>query len=181
MTTIGVAVPLPEPWAGELQRNRASFGDPLAYSIPTHVTLVPPTEAVADLAAIEEHLAQVAAAHESFRLSLSGTATFRPVSPVVFVAVREGISNCEMLAAAARSGPLRQRLTFPYHPHVTVAHDLEEEALDKAYETLEDFQCSFDVREFDLYVHGDDWVWRPVRTFTLRAAASAPPAYDRRS
>ncbi len=41
MSTIGVAIAVPEPWAGELQRYRASFGDPLAEAIPTHITLVP--------------------------------------------------------------------------------------------------------------------------------------------
>ena len=44
--------------------------------------------------------------------------------------------NPERLAQAARSGPLEQELQFPYHPHVTVAHHLDESALDHAYETL---------------------------------------------
>ena len=33
-----------------------------------------------------------------------------------------------------RSGPLERELKFPYHPHVTVAHDLPEEALDRAFD-----------------------------------------------
>jgi len=165
--TIGVAIPIPERWAGELQAHRASFGDPMAAAIPTHITLVPPTVVDGRLSDVEEHLADVAAAHAGFRLRLRGTATFRPVSPVVFIAVAEGISSCEMLAADARSGPLAQELRFPYHPHVTVAHHLSEEALDHAYEALADFDCVFDATEFQLYLHGDDAVWRPERTFKL--------------
>src|SRR6188472_2475521 len=122
VTTIGVAIAVPEPWAGELQRFRASFGDPLAEAIPTHVTLVPPTRVSESLEQLERHLADVAAHTAAFALHLRCTATFRPTSPVVFISLAEGISSCELLAAAIRKGPLAQDLTFPYHPHVTVAH-----------------------------------------------------------
>jgi 2'-5' RNA ligase len=167
VSPIGVALAIPEPWAAELQQQRAAFGDAQAAAIPTHITLVPPTEVAADLEQIEQHLAKVAAGHAPFRLRLRGTATFRPVSPVVFIAVSEGISACEMLADAARSGPLAQELDFPYHPHVTVAHDLDDAALDHAYDTLASFDCAFDVTDFHLYLHGADGVWRPFRTFDL--------------
>ena len=170
MPTIGVAIAMPEPWAAELQQQRAAFGDVQAQAIPTHITLVPPTVVAEDMPVVEDHLAAVAAAQRPFRVRLRGTATFRPVSPVVFIAVTEGISGCEMLAQAARSGPLAQELNFPYHPHVTVAHDLYEAALDRAYEALADFNCTFDVDAFHLYAHGDDGVWRPFRMFTLDGA-----------
>lgn len=167
MTTIGVAIAVPEPWAGELQRYRASFGDPLAEAIPTHVTLVPPTEVTDSLDKVERHLADVAAATAAFSLHLRGTATFRPTSPVVFIALAEGISSCELLADAIRQGPLQQDLVFPYHPHVTVAHDIDDGALDLAFEQLADFSCEFEVAAFHLYIHGDDGVWRPARSFVL--------------
>lgn len=166
MTRIGVAIPVPEPWAAQLQRHRVSFGDPQATAIPTHLTLVPPTDVCGDLADVHAHLERVAARHAPFRLTLRGTATFRPVSPVVFVAVAEGISSCELLASAARSGPLAQQLSFPYHPHVTVAHDVPDEALDTAFETLADFGCSFTVDAFWLYTHCDG-VWHPARAHAL--------------
>lgn len=167
MPTIGVAIAIPPPWAGVLQEYRASFGDTQADLIPTHITLVPPTNVDSEISEIQAHLDDVAATTAPFPLRLRGTATFRPVSPVVFVAVSQGISSCELLAGAVRSGPLKQDLSFPYHPHVTVAHDLAEEALDHAYETLQDFEAAFEVTDFHLYVHGDDQVWRPVQTFDL--------------
>lgn len=167
MTTIGVAIAVPEPWGDELQRHRASFGDPLADAIPTHVTLVPPTAVDGQLTTVDEHLADVAKRTPRFLLRLRGTGTFRPVSPVVFVAVAEGISSCEVLAAAIRRGPLAQDLTFPYHPHVTVAHDLDDDALDTAFDALADYACAFEVTEFHLYVHGADGVWRPEQSFGL--------------
>jgi 2'-5' RNA ligase len=174
VSTVGVAIAIPEPFGSELQRYRVSFGDEQALGIPTHVTLVPPTEVDADLDDVRRHLGRVAAAHRPFRLRLRGTATFRPVSPVVFVNVTEGISACELLANDVRAGVLAQELQFPYHPHVTVAHHLDEAALDRAYETLADYDCAFDVGGFHLYVHGSDGVWRPTATLALgRAERSA--------
>ncbi|MGI8577125.1 MAG: 2'-5' RNA ligase family protein [Nocardioidaceae bacterium] len=176
MTVIGVAIAIPEPWGQRLQALRVSFGDAAAGSIPTHITLVPPTDIEDPVDVVESHLADVAATHQRFTLRLRGTATFRPVSPVVFVCVVEGISSCELLANEARQGPLKQELTFPYHPHVTVAHHLSEAALDQAYQTLGDFDCSFEVDSFGLYVHGVDGVWRSIRAYRL--AGQLPACAD---
>ena len=44
MPTIGVALAIPEPWASQLQDYRSSIGDATATKIPTHITLIPPTE-----------------------------------------------------------------------------------------------------------------------------------------
>lgn len=172
---IGVAISIPEPYGTELQRWRATFGDPLADAIPTHVTLLPPTVVpTARLPEVEHHLLRVAAGTESFGMRLHGTATFRPVSPVVFVALAEGISSCEQLASAVRSGPLERELAFPYHPHVTVAHDLPEDMLDKAYRSLDGYACAFTVHAFSLYEHGADLVWRPQRDFALGGPLPGP-------
>jgi 2'-5' RNA ligase len=169
--TIGVAVSIPEPWGEQLRAHRASFGDPAASAIPTHVTLLPPTPvpAAAD-DEVEKHLTGVAAAAAPFDIHLRGTATFRPVSPVVFVQLVEGIAACERLERAVRSGPLKRALQFYYHPHVTVAHHLPDEALDRAFSELADFECRFRVQEFHLYEHGADGVWRPQRAFGFGSA-----------
>ncbi|KQU69292.1 2'-5' RNA ligase [Phycicoccus sp. Root563] len=168
MPTIGVSIAIPSPYAEMLQAKRASFGDPLADSIPTHVTLLPPT-GVGDeeLAVAVKHLEEVAADKESFRMVLRGTGSFRPISPVVFVQVSGGLADCELLEKAIRRGPLDRTLEFHYHPHVTVAHHVPEEALDRAFGELSDFECEFVVDQFHLYEHGTDGVWRPVRSFAL--------------
>ena len=165
--TIGVAVAIPEPWATRLQEYRLEIGDPTALGVPTHITLIPPTEVDRDLEPIVEHLERAAAACEPFRVHLRGTGTFRPVSPVVFVGLVEGISQCEALADAVRRGPLAVDVHFPYHPHVTVAHQVSEEKLDRAFADLADFECVFDVREFHLYVHRGTAGWVPTRAFEL--------------
>nr|WP_254552393.1 2'-5' RNA ligase family protein [Kitasatospora sp. MMS16-BH015] len=164
--TIGVSISVPEPFGSAIQDARAGFGDPLARSIPTHVTLLPPTEvAAARLPEIEAHLTAVAARHRAFRMLLQGSGTFRPISPVVFVRVEEGAQECRELEAAVRSGPLARELAFPYHPHVTVAHALPEEALDRAHCETRAFHAAFAVPGFSLSRFGPDEVWRPCRTY----------------
>ena len=173
MPTIGVAVAIPEPWATELQDYREAVGDTTASMIPTHITLVPPTEVEGDLDELAEHLAEAAAEVAPFEVHLRGTGTFRPVSPVVFVTLAEGISQCEQLAQAVRRGPLDVDLEFPYHPHVTVAHHLDDVRLDQAFSELATFECEFAVDNFHLYVHDPEHGWRPTRDFAL---APADPA-----
>ena len=165
---IGVAIPVPEPYADELEDWRSSFGDPQAHAIPAHITLLPPTSvAEAELPTVEAHLREAAAAVEPFPVHLRGTGTFRPVSPVVFVALAAGIAGCERLERGVRSGPLTRPLDFPYHPHVTVAHDLPDEVLDEAYDALAGYDARFVADLFHLYVHGDDGVWQPRTTLVL--------------
>lgn len=171
MPTIGVALAIPEPWATELQDYRTSVGDETATMIPTHITLIPPLEVSEDdLSTIETHLADVAGGSSAFHVHLRGTGTFRPVSPVVFVTVVEGISACEQLAWALRRGPLSVQLQFPYHPHVTIAHHLPDEALDRAFKELAGFECVFDAEGFCLYVHDEEKGWQPSREYALAPA-----------
>jgi 2'-5' RNA ligase len=167
--TIGVAIAIPDPWGGELQDWRRRLGDEYAESIPTHITLLPPTTVDASvLPEAEKHLDALAAGEAApFTIQLRGSGTFRPVSPVVFVTLATGISECERLEKAVRAGPLERELSFPYHPHVTVAHDLPDDVLDTAFSELSGYEAVFRVDRFHLYLHGDDGVWRSRREFEL--------------
>ena len=167
---IGVAVAIPEPQASYLQGLRERFGDPLARSIPTHVTLLPPTTVDASLIPeIDAHLAAVAAAATPFQLVLRGSGTFRPVSPVVFVAVVEGVTGCQRLENGVRSGVLWRPLDFMYHPHITVAHDLPEEVLDVVAKELAGYSATIDIDQFTRYEHAGG-VWVPRQDFVLTGA-----------
>jgi 2'-5' RNA ligase len=169
--TIGVVIDLPDPWGTELRRWRRDFGDPMADAIPAHVTLLPPTTVAPGLTTlVEEHLGVVAAASRPFTVKLAGTDSFRPVSPVVFVALVEGVDGCDLLQKAIRTGPLDRGLDFPYHPHVTVAHHLDEPAMDRAQEALVDYHADFTVDGVELYEHGRDGVWRLRRRYAFGGA-----------
>lgn len=168
MPVIGVALPVPEPWATQLQSYRAALGDQAAVGTPTHITLVPPISVDADeLVEVERHLRAVADGQPGFRVHLRGTGTFRPVSDVVFINLVEGISRTEQLAAAARQGVLDVAISYPFHPHVTVGHDVSTEALDRAFAELADFECEFDVSSIHLSIFEDGAGWQTWRDFEL--------------
>ena len=165
-TTIGVSIAVPEPYGRLLQERRAGFGDPVAHAIPTHITLLPPTEvAIPELPRFGLHLSRVAAEGRSFPMRLDGTDSFRPLSPVVYVRVAEGAAACATLQEAVRSGPVERDLQFPYHPHVTVAHGIAEEAMDRAQRELAHFSASWIANGFALYEQGSDGVWRKLRDY----------------
>jgi 2'-5' RNA ligase len=160
---LGVAVAIPQPHATVLTNWRRRVGDPVADKVWPHVTLLPPTPVpITELENVEEHLAKAAAAQVPFDMHLAGTGTFRPTSPVVFVQIATGVAQCETLEQAIRSGPLSRDLQFPYHPHVTVAQDVDDDALDAAYNGLSGFVARFPVDAFVLFCREPDgrWVWR---------------------
>ncbi|MBL1081377.1 2'-5' RNA ligase family protein [Streptomyces actinomycinicus] len=177
--TIGVSIAVPEPHGSLLQERRAGFGDAAAHGIPTHVTLLPPTEvAEADLPAVDAHLTEVAAAGRPFPMRLSGTGTFRPLSPVVYVRVVQGAEACSRLQQRVRdaSGPMARELQFPYHPHVTVAHGIDDAAMDRAFEELAGFDAQWPCTGFALYEQGADGVWRKLREYTFGGSVVPPQA-----
>ncbi|MFE9447203.1 2'-5' RNA ligase family protein [Streptomyces sp. NPDC006739] len=177
IVTIGVSIAVPEPHGSLLQERRAGFGDAAAHGIPTHVTLLPPTEIDgADLPAVEAHLTEVAAAGRPFPMRLSGTSTFRPLSPVVYLRVVEGAEDCARLQQQIRdaSGPMARELQFPYHPHVTIAHGIDEAAMDRAFEELADYEAQWPCVGFALAEQGGDGVWRKLRDFTFGGGPVVP-------
>lgn len=175
--TIGVSIAVPEPHGSLLQERRAGFGDAAAHGIPTHVTLLPPTEiGSAELPTVEAYLGEVAAMGRPFPMRLCGTGTFRPLSPVVYVRVAQGADDCAWLQQRVRdaSGPLDRELQFPYHPHVTVAHGIDEAAMDLAFDELADFEAEWSCMGFALYEQGADSVWRKLREYVFGGSVVPP-------
>ena len=155
---VGVVIGVPEPMASELQGWRASFGDPLASVIPPHITLVTTTP-VLDWDEAVHHVRAVARSQSPFTLSLRGTGSFRPVSPVVYLSIDEGFDECVALHRKLQSGPLERDLEFGFHPHVTVAHDVSAASMDSAESKLADYDAAFRVSSMGLYEHDETGVW----------------------
>jgi 2'-5' RNA ligase len=171
--TLGVAIAIPRPHATVLTNWRRQVGDPAADRIWPHVTLLPPTPVdKADMDAIHQHLRASAAAGAPFVMHLAGTGTFRPTSPVVFIQIARGVSDCELLESTIRRGPLHRDLEFPYHPHVTVAQEVSDDALDEAYDGLAGFVARFPVSSFALFSRASDGRWQWHTEFALGGAAS---------
>jgi 2'-5' RNA ligase len=91
------------------------------------------------------------------------------------VQVAAGISDCERLERRVRSGPLDREVRFNYHPHVTVAQDVPEAALEKGFAELATYAATFDVWGFTLFEEGPDRVWRPQRDFPFGQELPGPP------
>ncbi|MET1086325.1 MAG: 2'-5' RNA ligase family protein [Arthrobacter sp.] len=157
--SVGVILGFPPEVADELQRWRASFGDPLADVVPAHITLVTTTP-TQDWEATREHVREVARHQSPFMVTIAGTGTFRPVSPVVFINVAEGFDACVDLHEKLQQGPLQRELPFAYHPHVTIAHDVSPESLDEAETVLKNYSASFPVVSMGLYEHDADGIWQ---------------------
>jgi len=157
---IGVVVEVPPPFEAALHRYRKQFDDPTADLIPAHVTLVRPLEVPVDsVPAIAAHLRTVAAGVRPFDVHLSGTQTFRPLTPTVYVEIVAGVAEFTELARLVNSGPLSHTPEFDYRPHVTIAHFVSDHLLDAAASAASDFEAEFTATELGLYEPGDDGRW----------------------
>lgn len=164
--TLGVAIEIPAPFGPELDAIREQFA-PGTIEMPAHVTILAPFDVDSDvLGAVMTHLEQVARETAPFRLVLQGSGSFRPVSPVVFVNVADGIAACERLEQRVRSGDMGVESRFPYHPHVTIAHDIDEAVLDRAFEELEGYRATMLIASMGLHENVDG-SWRLVREFAF--------------
>ena len=85
----------------------------------------------------------------------------------VFVTVARGIGNCELLADDVRQGPLARTLSFPYHPHVTVAHDVPTDMQELAYSGLQDLSAEFRVEHFTEFEQTAGGAWAVAREYRL--------------
>ena len=164
--TVGVSVSVPAPHGAQLDQVRRASGSDDGQ-MPAHLTVLPPVDVdETALASVVEHLEAVGAATTPFEVQLAGTGTFRPVSPVVFVSVANGSAALVALERAVRRGALGVDSRFAFHPHVTVAHDLADEDLDRVQAELAAFHARIRVAGIDLHERRDG-AWNLLRTFAF--------------
>ena len=157
-TTIGVAIAVPEPWGEQLQDYRDGLGrrDRRGHPHAHHADAAdrgrrgrrcrPSRSTSPRPSATNAGLPDPPARHRHLPAGLPGGV--RDASPRASPAASSWPPRC----AAGRS---TVDLQFPYHPHVTVAHHLADETLDRAFDELAGFECDFAVDQFSLYVHDD--------------------------
>ncbi|HKJ12660.1 MAG TPA: 2'-5' RNA ligase family protein [Ornithinimicrobium sp.] len=161
VVSVGVVLVIPDPVGPEVTRIRAALGDPRAEGMPAHITLLPPTDVDTErLDDLRAHLARVGQGHAAMRISLAGTQTFRPVSDVVYLALGEGVQACHDLGRAVCRGPVPTPSPFPFHPHVTLAHDLQPTRLDAVQEEYATFTAEFCLSEMCLYRWEESGGWQ---------------------
>ena len=57
---------------------------------------------------------------------------------------------------------------------MTVAHAIDDDGLDRAFDEASDLDAVYQVDAFHLYEHGADGVWRPMAEFTLSGERLQP-------
>jgi 2'-5' RNA ligase/8-oxo-dGTP pyrophosphatase MutT (NUDIX family) len=167
---LAVVALLPQPVALHVQAWRRALREPTRDAVPPHITLVPPQSVRAEeVPAAVALLERAAAEAVPGVVTLEGSGTFLPESPVAFIAVGEGVPLLASLEARLREPPLHRR-THPFHPHVTVAQDLPPEEIEQAARDLAGFRASFPLHEVALMEEGDGRVWRPLRRVAVGAS-----------
>lgn len=147
---LGVIISLPPDLAERLCESRRRYGGPEAAVVAPHITLVS-GRAQGDWDEAAEHVRDVAAAGAPFRVSLRGTGTFEPLSTVVFLNVADGAGECAQLHEALVEGPVQHLLEFEFHPHLTIAHDLDPEQMARAMDEMADFAADFEVTSIGVF------------------------------
>ncbi|MGA7205458.1 MAG: 2'-5' RNA ligase family protein [Specibacter sp.] len=148
--SLGVIISMPEDLAADLNRWRESFAGPEAAAVPPHITLVS-GRADGSWTQAAEHVRAIAAAGNPFTIALRGTGTFAPISPVVFLRLEQGVEQCVKLHELLLDGPVEHLVEFEFSPHLTVAHDLDDDTMARAETAMADFAAEFEVRSIGLY------------------------------
>ncbi|VEG27280.1 2'-5' RNA ligase [Actinomyces howellii] len=172
---LGLTIAVPEPWAEQVRRVRLEAGDPLAGTVPPHITLLPPTAVPrARIEEVIEHVGRVARGTSPFEVRATGSRTFRPVSPVAYLALATGAAQVDALQRELRraEGPLAGPLRFPFHAHVTLAHLDDDKALDAAQAAGRAIDAVFTVERIHLHLLEGE-VWQPLAAPSLGALEGA--------
>jgi 8-oxo-dGTP pyrophosphatase MutT (NUDIX family)/2'-5' RNA ligase len=140
---LGVVALLPEPVSTYVQAWRRALREPFHDAVAPHITLVPPQQVPGSrLADALDLVRDAASALPPARVVLDGAASFLPRNPVAFLVVAEGGPALVALEAALRRAPLERR-GYPFHPHVTVAQELEPARIDQVVAELAGFRAAF--------------------------------------
>ncbi len=160
--TLGVVIPVPEPPHTQLRDWRASYGGQASLLIEPHVTLVTGSlNGGASWQDAAQHLHRVCAAQPPFTVQLGAAISFRPLSPVVYLPLRQGLDACRQLHQALLRGPLRHDSPFEYHPHLTIAQNVTDAELDAALHALSGVELRFTVDQVQLFaMHAGTWQLR---------------------
>lgn len=113
---------LPQPLAGFLDRLRNELV--AECSAKAHVTILPPRPLRSPADEAWRELLQGIQDFESFRVELGHIEIF-PVTNVLYLSVNAGHTELKRLHQALNRGRLSFAEPFTFHPHVTLAQELE--------------------------------------------------------
>ncbi|OMH23767.1 hypothetical protein BKD30_10220 [Tersicoccus phoenicis] len=158
--SLGVVITVPGPLAAQLHQWRASFGEPASGLVPPHVTILTHGLAGDDDPAMTA-VAAVATRVEPFTVVLRGAGSFLPRSPVVYLRLTAGARECVELHEGILAAGIGSAAVFPYHPHVTLAQGVDQQALDEALIRFAGFAATFPARALGVFRAGET-AWEQV-------------------
>lgn len=119
---------IPEPLAGFLDRLRQELV-PNCF-LRAHVTILPPRPVSTSPLEAWSTISRLIPGFPPFEVELSQVEVF-PVSDVIYLGVRAGTSDLKGMHDVLNINGLRFQEGFAYHPHVTLAQDLQPDELDE--------------------------------------------------
>jgi len=122
INSFSLVVYVPQPLAGFIDRLRQEIQP--GCTARTHLTLLPPRLLQIPLDRISSQLEAGLRNQSTFRVDLCDVLVF-PVSDVVHLSVGAGWAEANHIHEVLNRGDLHHKELFEYHPHVTVAQDLD--------------------------------------------------------
>lgn len=164
---------LPEPLAGFVGQLRRELVP--TCSARAHITILPPRPLYCG-----EHVAQsqIREALRNFQpfTAQFGEVRFFPQTNVIYISILHGYSELEELHQLLNRGSSGCQETFPYHPHLTLAQQIDPGAMAAAGELVsqrwQEFQHAreFEVEELTFVQNTSDNVWMDLAEIPLGVA-----------
>jgi len=124
---------LPEPLAGFVgQLRRELVPDCRARA---HITILPPRPLNCSSESALQHIRQSLLNFQPFRIRLGDVRSF-PQTNVVYLSIPQGRRELEQLHNAINSGSVCCQEEYPYHPHLTLAQQIDPRAMAPAGELV---------------------------------------------
>lgn len=169
---------IPEPLAGFLDRLRQELV-PNCF-LRAHITVLPPRPSMTSPEVAWAQLSEAATRFRPFDVELKSVQVF-PISDVIYISVGDGEKQLREMHGALNIGGLKYKEPFPFHPHVTLAQELQCDELDElaqvARRRWEDFKFDhvFHVDTVTFVQSANRKKWNDLAHFKLRHQKDIPP------
>jgi 2'-5' RNA ligase len=155
---------IPEPLAGFVDAVRHELAP--SCRLRAHITILPPREFACDPKEASRDIQKILGDARSFRVSVGEIKVF-PISEVIHLNLGEGLEQIHELHSRLNQGCAKAPELWPFHPHITLAQDLEPAAVTPALDLA--------VRRWREYSGPRSFALEHL-TFVSQALYSRPPA-----
>jgi len=175
INSFSLVVYVPQPLAGFIERLRQEIQP--GCKLRSHLTFLPPRPLQIPLEQIRSQLETGLRDQSVFRVELCEVRVF-PVSEAVHLSLGAGWAEASGIHDALNRGDLYRKETFDYHPHVTLAQDLDSanavSAAELAKRRWQEYSGSryFHVDHLTLVQNKLECGWTNLGEFSLRVPVS---------